>query len=207
MVGNGVELERFATARPWPTDGPTILFVGRHEERKGLSVLLDAAAVSGDTPDALPATLWVAGEGPETDALRRRHPPSRRLQWLGRIGDDELAARLAGAHVLCAPSLGGESFGIVLLEAMAAHAAVVASDIPGYAAVLGGHGAVVPPGDAVALAAALRRAVSDAASASGLCAPAALDAAFDHASQWAMPAVAARYVALYEEVVAHPSPR
>jgi phosphatidylinositol alpha-mannosyltransferase len=210
VVGNGVDLEHFATARPWPTQRPTVLFVGRHEERKGLSVLLDAVAMmvaaAPGTDAAPPVTVWVAGEGPQTEALRRRHPPSDSLQWLGRVDDDVLASRLAGAHVLCAPSLGGESFGIVLLEAMAARAAVVASDIPGYAAVLGGHGAVVPAGDAGALARALSQAASDAATGSGLCAPAALDAAFDHASQWAMSTVAERYVALYQEAVSLPAP-
>ena len=86
---------------PWPTDGPTVLFLGRHEPRKGLGVLLDAFA---GVPD--PAVLWVAGDGPATGELRRRHPPSGRVHWLGRLNDAEVASRLAGADVLCAPSLG-----------------------------------------------------------------------------------------------------
>ena len=122
--------------------------------------------------------------------------------WLGRVDDDELAARLAGAHALCAPALRGESFGVVLLEAMAARAAVVASDLPGYEAVVGGHGLLVPPGDVAAWASALETVAADAAAGTGLCAPAALEAAFGHASQWSMPQVAERYVAVYERVVA-----
>jgi len=199
VVGNGVDLERFASADPWPTEGPTVLFVGRHEQRKGLAVLLDAF---GRLDPAAALTLWVAGEGPDTDALRRRHPPGRRLVWLGRVDDDELAARLAGAHALCAPSLGGESFGVVLLEAMAARTAVVASDLPGYAAVVGDHGVLVPRGDAAALAGALAGVAADAAAGTGRCSPAALDAALAHASQWAMPAVADRYVEIYRRVAA-----
>jgi phosphatidyl-myo-inositol alpha-mannosyltransferase len=197
IIGNGIDLERFASAPPWPAPGPTVMFVGRHEERKGLGVLLDAAS---RLEPGTELTVWIAGDGPDTEWLRRRHPPSARLQWLGRIGDDELASRLAGAHALCAPSLRGESFGVVLLEAMAARAAVVASDLPGYAAVASGHGALVAPGDVAALARTLQAVAADAATGTGWCAPGALDAAFAHASQWAMPAVAQRYVAVYERV-------
>ncbi len=203
IIGTGIDLERFAAATPSVTSGPTVLFVGRHEERKGLGVLLEAAA---RLEQAVPLTVWVAGEGPDTEWLRRRHPPSERIVWLGRVDDLELASRLAGAHALCAPALRGESFGVVLLEAMAARAAVVASDLPGYAAVVRGHGLLVPPGDVGALASALQTVAGDAARGTGLCAPAALDGAFHHASQWAMPEVAQRYVAVYERVLAERRP-
>ncbi|HVA04861.1 MAG TPA: glycosyltransferase family 4 protein [Acidimicrobiales bacterium] len=199
IIGNGIDLERFASAPGSATSGPTVMFVGRHEERKGLGVLLDAV---GRLEPAVSLTVWVAGQGPDTEWLRRRHPPSDRIVWLGRLDDLELAARLAGAHALCAPALRGESFGVVLLEAMAARAAVVASDLPGYRAVVEGHGLLFPPGDVGALASALESVVGDAASGTGLCAPAALDAAFRHASQWSMPEVAQRYVAVYERVLA-----
>ncbi|HUI05285.1 MAG TPA: glycosyltransferase family 4 protein [Acidimicrobiales bacterium] len=202
IVGNGIDTRRLLAATPWPTEGPTVLFVGRHEPRKGLSVLLAAAAALG--PDG--PTLWVAGEGPDTERLRRRHPAGPRLAWLGRVGDDALAARLAGAHALCAPSVGGESFGVVLLEAMAARTAVVASDIPGYAAVVDGHGVLVPAGDVGAWATALASVTADAAAATGRCAPAALDAAAAHAARWSMPRVAARYVEVYRRVARSPGP-
>jgi phosphatidylinositol alpha-mannosyltransferase len=196
IVGNGVELDRFARAEAWPTAGPTVLFVGRHERRKGLGVLLDAFG-QADGPK-VGATLWVVGDGPETDGLRARVPADARVEWLGRVDDDELASRLRGAHVLCAPSLGGESFGMVLLEAMAARTAVVASDIPGYAFVAGGHARLVAPGDAVALGRALARAVADAAGASGTSAPEALESAFAHVSTWSMARLAERYVGIYD---------
>ncbi len=199
IIGNGIDLERFASATASPPPGPTVLFVGRHEERKGLGVLLDAAA---RLDPAVSLTVWVSGEGPDTEWLRRRYPPSDRIVWLGRVDDVELAARLAGAHALCAPALRGESFGVVLLEAMAARAAVVASDLPGYKAVVGGHGLLVPAGDVGALTSALETVAGDAALGTGLCAPAALDAAFLHASEWSMPEVAQRYVAVYERVLA-----
>lgn len=209
IVPNGVELDRFADVQPWPTEGPTVLFVGRHEQRKGLEVLLRAFTTVVESPpsgDAGPggaqhgATLWVAGDGPETAALRRRYPSGPSLQWLGPIGEEEKRRRMAGAHVLCAPSLRGESFGVVLLEAMAARAAVVASDLPGYAAVAGGHALLVPPGDIGALARALRGVLADAAAGTGRCTPAALEAAAAHAAQWSMGAQAERYLAIYERL-------
>ena len=128
LLFNGIEVERFAKATPIPTTGPTILFVGRHEERKGLAVLLDALRLL--PPDVV---VWVGGNGPQTEALRARHGGDPRIEWLGRLSDEDVAARMRGADVFCAPSLHGESFGVVLLEAMAAGAVVVASALDGYA--------------------------------------------------------------------------
>ncbi len=158
---NGIEVDRFRRAEPWPTIGPTVLFLGRHEPRKGLEVLL--RALPGLSEDV---TVWVAGTGPATDDLRARYPDPR-VEWLGRIDDDERDRRIAGADVFCAPSLGGESFGVILLEAMAAGTTVVASAIPGYAkvAVVDGEEAavLVEPDDPAALAEGLRRALTDTA--------------------------------------------
>jgi phosphatidylinositol alpha-mannosyltransferase len=148
IIPNGVEPA--AAADPRPTSEPTVVFVGRHEHRKGLEVLLDAFAF-------LPATtrLWVLGEGPETERLRRRLAPDDRIEWVGAVDDAERARRLFGADLFVAPSLGGESFGLVLLEAMAAGTAVVASDLPGYKLAAGGAACLVPPGDVGALARAI----------------------------------------------------
>jgi phosphatidyl-myo-inositol alpha-mannosyltransferase len=192
VLFNGVEVDRFAGAEPWPTEAPSVLFLGRHEPRKGLATLLDAFTA---VPD--PAVLWVAGEGPETLELQRRYPPGARIRWLGVLSDDEVSRRLAGADVLCAPSLRGESFGMVLLEAMAAQCAVVASDIPGYRAAAGGHASLVAPGDPAALARALTEAVAGAVGSGGTSSPPVLRAAFDHAEGWSMDRLATRYVDLY----------
>jgi phosphatidyl-myo-inositol alpha-mannosyltransferase len=158
LVFNGVEVAAFRKAAPWPTEAPTIFFLGRHEPRKGLAVLLEAMT-------QLPADvrLWVAGDGPDTATLRSRVAGDQRIEWLGRVSDEERAQRLRGADVFCAPSLRGESFGVVLLEAMAAETPVVASDLPGYANVAraGRDALLVPPGDARALATALRRVLAD----------------------------------------------
>ena len=125
-VFNGIDVDLHAGADPWPAEGPTVFFVGRHEPRKGLDVLLEAV-------DRLPddVRFWVAGDGPDTADAPARHT-SDRIEWLGRISDDEKLRRIRGASVFCAPALRGESFGIVLLEGMAAGTPVVAGDIDGY---------------------------------------------------------------------------
>lgn len=157
---NGVEVDRFEGVEPWPTDRPTVLFLGRHEERKGLRTLLDAfESLRTDPPHGAatsrPPLLWIAGDGPLTESLRRLHPPSADICWLGVLSEEEKVRRLVAADVLCAPSLGGESFGVVLLEAMAARAVVVASDIDGYRDAADGHAVLVAPADRWSLAEAL----------------------------------------------------
>ncbi len=162
-VFNGVEVDRFAKASPASTDARTIFFLGRHEPRKGLSVLLESLAfIPGDV------RLWVAGSGPDTESLRRDWGQDPRIDWLGQISDEDKRARLAGADVFCAPSLGGESFGIVLLEGMAARTPVVASDLAGYrnVATHGRDALLVTPGDAEGLAEAIRSVLDDQATAS-----------------------------------------
>ncbi len=156
-----MEVDRYQDVEPWPTDRPAILFLGRHEERKGLSVLLDAfeqlRPERGGPPDGMSASpeLWIAGDGPLTDSLRRSHPESPDVHWLGVLSDEEKVRRLVTADILCAPSLGGESFGLVLLEAMAARTVAVASDIDGYRQAAGDSVVLVPPGDAGSLSEAL----------------------------------------------------
>ncbi|MCB1016408.1 MAG: glycosyltransferase family 4 protein [Acidimicrobiales bacterium] len=192
MVFNGVELDHFAAADPWPTEGPTILFVGRHEPRKGLDVLLDAFT---DLPTDV--RLWIGSDGPETERLKARHAGDPRIEWLGRISDDEKAARLRGADVFCAPSLRGESFGVVLLEAMAAGCAIVASELAGYANVAraGRDALLVPPGDARALAAALQRVLDEPGTAADLVASGS-----ERAAGFSMDHLAERYVEIYRRV-------
>jgi phosphatidyl-myo-inositol alpha-mannosyltransferase len=197
IVGNGVDYERFAAAEPWPTEAPTVMFVGRHEKRKGLRVLLEAFKGLADTE----AVCWVAGQGPETDGLKQLYPESHSVRWLGRINNQTLAGRLRGADVACFPSIGGESFGVVLLEAMAARSAVVASDLPGYRSAGEGFARLVAPGDPIALGAALEVALSDATSGLGLSSSRSLDLASAHAETSSMPAIAARYVSLYRSMI------
>jgi phosphatidylinositol alpha-mannosyltransferase len=196
VLFNGVDLQRLEAAVPARTTEPTVLFLGRHEARKGLGVLLEAF----DRVER-PAVLWVAGEGPETEALRRRHPESARVRWLGVLSEDERDERLRGADVLCAPSLGGESFGMVVLEGMAARCAVVASDLAGYRAASGGHALLVPPGDIEALRRALGVALADVAEQAGVAGADVLKAAQAHAEGWSMDRLAERYVDVYTRAI------
>lgn len=139
VIPNGLDCASFAAANPrpvWQGPGPTLAFLGRTDEpRKGLSVLLDALPpLLRQHPDA---RLLVAGRGSGEifDAL---DPASRRaVTYLGQVTDLDRARLLASVWVYVAPQTGGESFGIVLAEAMAAGAAVVASDLPPFRAVLG----------------------------------------------------------------------
>ncbi len=194
LVFNGIEIERYAKAVPWPTEGPTILFVGRHEPRKGLAVLLEAMRHLG--PDV---RLWVASDGPQTARLRAATAKDARIEWLGRVSEEEKASRLRGADVFCAPSLEGESFGVVLLEAMAASTAIVASDLPGYRNVArpGKDALLIPPGDVQALAGALTRVLDDGSLRdrmiiSGEC----------RAARFSMERLAEHYLGMYERIVA-----
>jgi phosphatidyl-myo-inositol alpha-mannosyltransferase len=196
VLYNGVDMERFARAEPTPSDLPTVLFLGRHETRKGLSVLLDAFALL-----ERPAVLWVAGDGPQSEVQRRRHPESDRVKWLGTLNESEVAARLLGADVVCAPSLRGESFGMVVLEGMAARCAVVASDLQGYRSAAGGHAVLVPPGDVGALSRALGVALADVVEGSGRSSPDALKAAESHANGWSMESLAEHYVDAYRRAI------
>lgn len=152
ILFNGIETDRFATATAAPKDGPTVLFLGRHEPRKGLSVLLEASR-------RMPADVrfWIGGRGPETEALRAAYGHDERIEWLGPLSEEDKRARLRAADAFCVPSLGGESFGIVLLEGMAAGTPVVASDLPAYRVVAedGAAASLFPTGDAEALAKAL----------------------------------------------------
>jgi phosphatidyl-myo-inositol alpha-mannosyltransferase len=192
VLPNGVDLELFAKADPVPSRRPAVLFLGRHEPRKGLGVLLDAWA--GLDRDAV---LWVASDGPETRALTERRTPN--VEWLGRITDRQKADRLKGATIFCAPALGQESFGIVLLEAMAAGTAVLASDIPGYANVArpDKEALLVPPGDSEALRAGLRRMLDADALRGDLIA-----AGDQRVAEFSLTRLAERYLPLYETAIA-----
>jgi phosphatidylinositol alpha-mannosyltransferase len=160
IIPNGVNLERFADAEPYEElrDGTlNILFVGRLEERKGLIHLLKA--YQRLRKRHVDARLLVVGAGPKLREYRRfvGLRGIRDVEFLGRVSDEEKARYFASADIFCAPATGQESFGIVLLEAMAAGVPIVASDIHGYKNVVqrGAQGLLVEPRKPRALAAAL----------------------------------------------------
>lgn len=199
ILYNGVELDVHAAATPHPTTGPTIFFCGRHEERKGLDVLLGALQLMS-RPDL---RVWVGGSGPDTARLRQRYADDPRIEWLGRITDADKLSRLRGAHVFCAPSLHGESFGVVLIEAMASCTPIVASSLDGYRNVATDDvdAVLVAPGDAPALAAALDRVLGDPVLARRL-----VEAGHRRAQDFSMAALATRYAAIYAQLVAAAPP-
>lgn len=193
LLFNGVELERFQFGTPHVHDGPTVFFCGRHEERKGLNVLLAAMA-------KLPGNIrcLVASDGPETKRLQQMYAHDERIEWLGRLTDDDKIGHLRGATVFCAPSLHGESFGVVLIEAMAAGTPVVASALDGYLNVATNDvdALLCPPGDVNALAHALQRVIGDEALAQRL-----REAGRSRARDFGMAGLALRYEKIYRELI------
>ena len=196
VLFNGVEIDEIRAVAPWgrPADGqPVIFFCGRHEERKGLRVLIEAVERS-----ATPFHVWIGSAGPDTAELMKRTDGDERFQWLGRITDVEKFARLRAADMFCAPSLGGESFGVVLVEAMAAGTTVVASSLDGYRNVATDDvdALLVEPGDPDALAGALHAACTEAERMVRLRTAATL-----RADGFAMTELADRYLEIYERLL------
>jgi phosphatidylinositol alpha-mannosyltransferase len=167
IIPNGVDLDRFTNAQPFEElrDGAlNILFVGRFEERKGLTHLLQA--YHRLRKRHVDARLLVIGDGPKRREYRRfvGLRGIRDVEWLGRVSDEEKVRYFASSDIFCAPNTGQESFGIVLLEAMAAGVPIVASDIHGFKRVVERNvqGLLVEPKNPRALAAALYALARDA---------------------------------------------
>ncbi len=160
LIPNGVDVPAFAGAEPlagWRRDGTTVGFLGRIDEpRKGLAVLLDALPrLVESVPDA---RVLVAGPGGVAETRESIPPGLRsRVEFLGLVSEEVKPRVFRSVDVYCAPNTGQESFGIILLEAMAADTPVLASDIEAFRRVLddGRAGRLFPTGDAPALADAL----------------------------------------------------
>jgi phosphatidylinositol alpha-mannosyltransferase len=192
ILFNGIDLEAYSGPMVEHRDN-AIFFCGRHEPRKGLGVLLEAVSLMpGDV------RLWIASDGPETELLKTQYQNDQRIEWLGRISDAEKIDRLRRASLFCAPSLRGESFGIVLLEAMAAGTPVVSTDIDGYRNVAtdGENALLVEPGNPQALASAMSRIIADPRLATRLTAAGRI-----HAQSYSLDALADHYVVLYERAL------
>jgi len=164
-IPNGVNVPAFARAPMlpgYPRPGRSVLFLGRYEEpRKGMEVLLAALPqVVRHHPDL---EVMIVGRGDQERLRRQAGEYARHLRFLGQVGDEEKASAMRSADVYVAPNLGGESFGIILIEAMAAGTAVVASELDAFRRVLrdGAAGRLVPVGDPDALATTLNALLGD----------------------------------------------
>jgi phosphatidylinositol alpha-mannosyltransferase len=201
LIPNGVAVRKYAKADPlpgWPGPGGAIGFLGRFDEpRKGLPVLLRAFCELAPRRPGL--RLLIAGRGDVDDALERVDPGLRdRVVMLGMVSEEDKARALHSVDVFCAPNTGGESFGIVLAEAMAAGAPIVASDLEAFHQVLRGGqaGELFPVGDSAALAEAAARLLDDPERRASLSA-----AASDAVRVYDWTVVARDVLAVYEAVI------
>jgi phosphatidylinositol alpha-mannosyltransferase len=201
LIPNGVDIDGPPLGPKPASDELRVLFVGRPEERKGLPVLLTAFEA---LVEHVPSTLTLVGVT-TADVERYVADPAalKRIDALGRVGGDELWHRLHEADVLAAPSLAGESFGMVLTEAFAAGTPVIASNIAGYADVVtdGVDGVLVPPADPQRLAEELQRMYIEPRRRIEMG-----RAAQSSAERYAWPNVAAQVERVYERVQHTPAP-
>jgi phosphatidylinositol alpha-mannosyltransferase len=200
-IPNGVDVEAFAGASPLPgyPRAGTVGFLGRFDEpRKGMPVLLDAVRrLAPARPDL---RVLVSGSGDAAALRRLAGPVADRLDVLGPVDDATKASALRSVEVFCAPNTGGESFGIVLTEALAAGAPVLASDLDAFRAVLGEPepaGVLFPAGDAAALAERIATLLDDPARRAALSA-----AGRERAAGFAWPTVAAAVLRVYRAAIA-----
>jgi phosphatidylinositol alpha-mannosyltransferase len=204
VVPNGVAPEFFAGPEPlpgWNDPGPTVLFVGRLEPRKGLAYLVRAFLRLKPAFPRLRLLVVGRGDQHQQDKAMAMVPPRLRpdLVFVGSVPQADLPSYYASADVFCAPSLGGESFGIVLAEAMAVGLPVVCSDIGGYRDVVrdGAEGLLVPPRDPEALAAAIAGLLDNPARLAAMG-----EAAATTARRYAWPVVAGEVAEVYEAALA-----
>ncbi len=190
---NGIELQRYQRPHVEREETPTIFFCGRYEPRKGLEVLLQAMShVPADV------TLWIASDGIGIDDLQNTYGADSRIKWLGRISEEDKLNRLARCSVFCAPSLRGESFGIVLLEAMAAGAPLVASNISGYNNVASNdvNALLVEPGNPVELAKSIMRTCDEPELRLTL-----VKGGYERATDFSMQRLAEQYLSIYRQLL------
>ncbi len=189
VLFNGFEMERFV-ATPRERGEETVLVVlGRHEERKGVAHAINAVRAHNASDEGA-WRLVVLGDGPQRRSLEVLAAGDSLIDFVGAPSDEEKRRWLRRADALIAPSIGGESFGLILLEGMASETAVVASDIEGYHEAAAGFATLFIPGDETSLERAIVRALNDET-------PESIARARAHANEWSMSTLMDRYEDLY----------
>ena len=189
VLFNGFEMDRFVSTPRERDDDTVLLVLGRHEERKGIAHAINAVR-SHNAKDEDTWRLIVLGDGPQRRSLEALAAGDSAIEFVGALGDEEKRRWLRRANALLAPSTGGESFGMILLEAMASETAVVASDIEGYHEAASGFATLFTPGDDVSLERAIERALTEET-------PESIANAKAHANEWSMSGLMDHYEVLY----------
>ena len=205
IIPSGIDYARFAEETPpiprLMDAKRNIVFVGRQEQRKGLPYLIEAfAKLKAEMPET---RLIIVGPDGGIRPACERYIEENNVQdviFTDFVAEDDLPRYYRSGDVFCAPNTGHESLGLILLEAMASGVPIVASRIPGFAAVVkdGEHGLLVPPRDSDALCVALKRLLSDAGMREAMGRAAAV-----HARNWSWDEVSSEILAFYEETAAN----
>ena len=198
---NGIDLNKY---QPVPVRAvpkhPTVMYLGRLEKRKGVKYLLKAYALYADRHPG--AKLVIAGDGPDRTKLEQyvQEESIPNVEFLGYITEKQKQQLLAKTDLFCSPALYGESFGIVLLEAMAKGIVTLAGDNPGYAAVMKGRGALslVNPEDVDQFARRMELLLSDEATRQLW-----REWALEYVKQFDYPKIVDHYIKVYKQAITH----
>ena len=195
VLFNGFETERFVEFERESQSEVTLVVVGRLEPRKGVGVAIAAVLAHNDRPER-PWRLVVIGDGPERSALVAASGHSDSVQFLGSLSDTDKRRWYRRADVLIAPATERESFGLILLEAMASETRVVASDIPGYREAAGNHAVLFEPANSADLERAIGVALATRDDATRA-------RAREYAQKWSMRRLVDEYLTLYRDAHRH----
>ncbi len=189
VLFNGFEMSRFTSTPRSRADEVVLVTLGRLEERKGVAHVINAVRAHNAKGEE-PWRLVVLGDGPQRGVLQTLAADDELISFVGAASDEQKRAWLRRASALVAPAVGGESFGLVLLEGMASETSVVASDIPGYREAAGGTATLFEAGNDAHLEVAIASTLANET-------PLTIAAARSHAEHWSMTSLIDEYESLY----------
>jgi phosphatidylinositol alpha-mannosyltransferase len=191
VLFNGFEIERFREMPRVKPMEPTLVVVGRLEERKGVATAVEAIRRHNKVAESK-WCLRIVGDGPERARLESLAQGDTRINFLGRVSDEQKREELRTASALVAPALYGESFGLILIEGLASQTPVIASNIDGYRQAGGGLVTLFEPGNSDDLLGAIQRAV-DGDSLAGQ------EPVNEYVQRWSMMSLIDEYLEIYEQ--------